>query len=228
LGAVSFKKDMSMPEIVHEPAEVEAVGHNRLTVLAGEISAADGRYRRSAHEAAAAAVETGNLLIEPKALGSPRRMATVASRQLPNERENLPALHTAGALGPRYPHGCGFGHKAASEALSRVAAPEYEQHPICACYPPMSESEFSYLCASIAKRGLFQPITLYEGQILDGWQRELACRKTGSTPRYEEFTGDWDAAIRFTISRNVIRQHLTVSQRAMIVTRREADGGAEP
>jgi hypothetical protein len=43
-------------------------GSNRLAVLAAEIRDADGRFRRSAEEAAAAALEAGRLLVEAKAL----------------------------------------------------------------------------------------------------------------------------------------------------------------
>jgi hypothetical protein len=41
---------------------------NRLTVLAAGIKDADGRFRRSAQEAAAAAIDAGHRLIEAKAL----------------------------------------------------------------------------------------------------------------------------------------------------------------
>lgn len=43
-------------------------GSNRLAVLAAEIQDADGRVRRSAEEAAAAALDAGHRLIEAKAL----------------------------------------------------------------------------------------------------------------------------------------------------------------
>ena len=45
-----------------------APGNNRLAVLAAEIKEADGRCRRSAEAAAAAAIEAGHRLIEAKAL----------------------------------------------------------------------------------------------------------------------------------------------------------------
>jgi ParB-like chromosome segregation protein Spo0J len=72
---------------------------------------------------------------------------------------------------------------------------------------------------SIAEIGLIDPIVLFQGQVLDGWQRELACRETGTTPRYEEFAGDCDGAIRYAISANVKRQHLNESQRAMVAAK---------
>ena len=80
----------------------------------------------------------------------------------------------------------------------------------------MTKAEFSDLCASIAHMGLLMPITLFEGRVLDGWQRELACRKTGVPPRYTNFVGDWDGALAFTISYNIRRQHLNESQRAAV------------
>lgn len=47
---------------------MSATGNNRLTVLAGEIKEADGRCRRGAEAAAAAAIEAGHKLIEAKEL----------------------------------------------------------------------------------------------------------------------------------------------------------------
>jgi hypothetical protein len=47
-----------------------APGDNRLAALSAYIRAADGRFRRSAREAATAAIEAGNSLIEAKTLVS--------------------------------------------------------------------------------------------------------------------------------------------------------------
>jgi hypothetical protein len=47
---------------------MSTIGDNRLAVLAAEIQEADGRFRRSTEEAAAAAIEAGKLLLEAKEL----------------------------------------------------------------------------------------------------------------------------------------------------------------
>lgn len=96
---------------------------------------------------------------------------------------------------------------------------ELQQHPLSACFPPMRDHEFAWLCESIARNGLRFPITLYEGQVLDGWHRYKACLRTGVEPRFETFEGDEDQAMDFLISCNVKRQHLNEDQLAMIAAR---------
>ena len=94
-----------------------------------------------------------------------------------------------------------------------------KQHPLSAVFPPMTETEMDELRADIAAHGLRMPIVLYKRQILDGWQRYLACVETGVDPRYERFEGDAVAARDFVISANLKRRHLDASQRAMIAAR---------
>jgi hypothetical protein len=96
---------------------------------------------------------------------------------------------------------------------------DLEQHPLSACFPAMRDYEFAWLCESIAADGLHRPITLYQGQVLDGWHRYKACQQTGVQPRFETFEGDAKQAMCFLISSNVKRQHLNESQRAMIAAR---------
>lgn len=89
-----------------------------------------------------------------------------------------------------------------------------KQHPLSAAFPPMTEAEFSELRADIAANGLRVPITLYEDAVLDGWHRYCACDQNGTEPQFTTFTGDWRAAIRFVVSVNVARRHLTPGERA--------------
>lgn len=58
------------------------------------------------------------------------------------------------------------------------------------------------------------PITLYDEQVLDGWHRYCACEQTGTDPRYEEFKGTWQEAVRFVVGANVMRRHLSAGERA--------------
>lgn len=78
-------------------------------------------------------------------------------------------------------------------------------------------AEFERLVADIAEQGLLNPITLYQGQILDGRNRERACRAAGVEPRYVEFEGKDPAA--FVLSQNLARRHLGPSERAMVAAR---------
>lgn len=91
----------------------------------------------------------------------------------------------------------------AEDILGRHGA-EYAFHPLSEVFPLMRESEFLRLVASIRDHGLHQPIHLYEGQILDGRLRYLACLEAGVEPRFEEYVEDDPRG--FLISMNVMRQ----------------------
>lgn len=90
----------------------------------------------------------------------------------------------------------------------------YTQHPLSAAFPAMTDSEFAELRADIAANGLHHAITLFEGDVLDGWHRYCACGQTGTEPRFETFDGDWRAAIKFVVSSNIARRHLSPGERA--------------
>jgi hypothetical protein len=80
----------------------------------------------------------------------------------------------------------------------------------------MSETEYPALRASIEELGrLEEPITLYEGMVLDGRNRLRACRELGITPAVTEWAGQGSPE-RYVISKNISRRHLTESQRALV------------
>jgi ParB-like chromosome segregation protein Spo0J len=92
--------------------------------------------------------------------------------------------------------------------------PEYEYHRLSNLFPLMTDSEIAKLAEDIKVNGLAFPIILYDGKILDGRNRYLACRKAGVQPDFWEYEGD--APIQFVLSLNLERRHLTISQRAAI------------
>ena len=87
-------------------------------------------------------------------------------------------------------------------------------HPLADMLPLVQGAEFDRLVADIAEQGLLNPITLYQGRILEGRNRERACDAAGVEPRYVEFEGKDPAA--FVFSQNLARRHLGPSQRAMV------------
>jgi ParB-like chromosome segregation protein Spo0J len=87
-------------------------------------------------------------------------------------------------------------------------------HPLAALIPPMSAEEFTKLVQDIAQNGLMEPITTFEGKILDGRHRYAACRQAGVAPRFTEFAGPDPVA--FVLSKNLHRRHLTAAQKAAI------------
>jgi hypothetical protein len=92
----------------------------------------------------------------------------------------------------------------------------YEPHELALVFPPMTESEFVAFREDIREHGQHEPITLYEGKILDGLHRYRACQELGREPRVVRFEGNPRAAAQLVLGRNFHRRHLTTSQRAMV------------
>jgi len=92
-------------------------------------------------------------------------------------------------------------------------------HPFADVFPLIEGAEFERVVRDIAEHGLLNPITLYQGMILDGRNRYRACRAADVKPRYVEFEGDDAAAVAFVVSQNLARRHLGPSERAMVAAR---------
>jgi ParB-like chromosome segregation protein Spo0J len=52
----------------------------------------------------------------------------------------------------------------------------YEFHPVANVLPLIEGPEFDRLVADIREHGLLNPITIHDDMILDGRNRERACR----------------------------------------------------
>jgi len=87
-------------------------------------------------------------------------------------------------------------------------------HPLCNIFPPLSDEAMSEFVADIKDNGLKDPITILNGQILDGRNRYMACGIAGVEPRYVDFAGD--DPIAFVVSANIHRRHLTPIQLAAL------------
>ena len=92
----------------------------------------------------------------------------------------------------------------------------YQAHELALVFPPMTELEFAAFKEDIRENGQREPITLYEGKILDGLHRYRACQELGLEPRVVRFEGNPRAAAQLVLGRNFHRRHLTTSQRAMV------------
>ncbi|MFT7582755.1 MAG: hypothetical protein ACI9MR_004438 [Myxococcota bacterium] len=97
---------------------------------------------------------------------------------------------------------------------------DYEVHPACAMLPLMSEAAVAEMAADIQANGQQQPIWVYQGQILDGRNRLRACEIGGMVPEIQEWTGE--DPVRWVLSLNFHRRHLTDSQKAVVGARAEA------
>lgn len=90
-----------------------------------------------------------------------------------------------------------------------------EFHPAANIFPMMTGDEYRALVDDIRANGLREPITLYQGQILDGRNRYTACLELGIEPTYRDWNGP-GSPIAYVVSLNLARRHLTSSQRAVI------------
>ena len=88
-----------------------------------------------------------------------------------------------------------------------------EFHPIANFFPMMSAGEFASLKADIAQNGQQEPIWTYEGKIVDGRNRYVACFELHVEPKFCTWTGN-GSVISFVVSMNQHRRHLTQSQKA--------------
>jgi ParB-like chromosome segregation protein Spo0J len=95
---------------------------------------------------------------------------------------------------------------------------EYAFHPIAEMFPLMEGGEFAALVEDIRAHGLHESIVLYEGMILDGRNRDRACRQAGVKPHYREMLfGSHAEAVAYVISANIHRRHLTAEQRREMI-----------
>lgn len=90
----------------------------------------------------------------------------------------------------------------------------YSQHPLSAAFPAMSEDDFRALVADIRQHGQRDPASLYDGMVVDGWHRYMACEELGIPCRFEAFSGV--DAVAFVRSKNQHRRHYQKSQQAAI------------
>ncbi len=88
--------------------------------------------------------------------------------------------------------------------------------------PLLKGSEYEDLVGSIITNGQRDPIVLFEDLILDGRNRYRACRdayrETGKLPivvTLEEIAGEDADPRKYVADKNLLRRHMTISQRAM-------------
>ena len=91
---------------------------------------------------------------------------------------------------------------------------KYRFHPACTIFPQLPDDDLQDLADDIAANGLRNPIVLLQGKILDGRNRYLACEMAGVEPGFTEFEGD--DPIGWVVIQNLVRRHLTASQRAVV------------
>ena len=93
----------------------------------------------------------------------------------------------------------------------------YQQHPLSAAFPPMTPEEFQSLKDSVNENGVLNPITIYEGMVLDGWHRYQAALELGMDCPEAELD-DWIDPKDFVLAQNKNRRHITAAQLAVATT----------
>lgn len=89
---------------------------------------------------------------------------------------------------------------------------EMRWHPIACIFPMLPDDELAAMADDIRTHGQHESIVLFEGCVLDGRNRWLACKMAGVEPITKEFVGDKLAALAFVWSSGVIQRHLTPGQ----------------
>ena len=89
-------------------------------------------------------------------------------------------------------------------------------------FPKASEEDFARLLDDMRANGYdaTMPITLYQGAILDGWNRYCAAIELGLTPATVQFDGDDGAALEYTLRTNK-RRNMSSSQWATVAVEAE-------
>jgi len=90
-------------------------------------------------------------------------------------------------------------------------------HRYSEIFPLIEGQAFDDLVLDIKMNGQKEKIWLYEGKILDGRNRYLACQRAKVKPQTKTYHGK--EPLKFVLSLNMHRRHLNESQRAMVAAR---------
>ncbi|MEI8248655.1 MAG: ParB N-terminal domain-containing protein [Lentisphaerota bacterium] len=91
-------------------------------------------------------------------------------------------------------------------------------HEFADAFPLTEGKEFEQLKRSIEADGQQIPVIMYQGKLLDGRNRLLACRELGRMVNYVEWHGHGTAE-EMILAINLRRRHLTTGQKAAIAVK---------
>mgnify|MGYP003624632496 CR=1 FL=1 len=103
--------------------------------------------------------------------------------------------------------------------MEKAKGEEFEYSELSTVFPSFhGEEEFTQLVESIKTEGLLEPIVVWQGKIVDGRHRHLACKEARVQPEYTYLPDDWslDKVKNRVVALNVLRRHLTTGQRALV------------
>src|SRR5262245_7059198 len=96
-------------------------------------------------------------------------------------------------------------------SLKREPTKKYDFHPTPDLFPLLDGPSFDALVDDIKEHGQLEPVRLFDGKILDGRNRYLACQQLNREVRALDYLGD--NPIGFVLGVNLHRRHLDESQR---------------
>jgi hypothetical protein len=107
-----------------------------------------------------------------------------------------------------------------TDPTPKPTTPHYAFHPLADTFPLIGADELKDLADDIAKNGMHERITLFDGKILDGRNRCLAAKSAGVTLSLADHfrqlprgVDAWD----FVVSENIQRRHLTQDQKREVI-----------
>jgi ParB family chromosome partitioning protein len=109
----------------------------------------------------------------------------------------------------------GFEMPSSGQTNDWLTQPE-NWHEAAKLFPLLPDEELNDLAEDIKENGLLNPIMLFEGKVLDGRNRALACKKVGSAISTNEWQSNGTSPVAWVISQNLHRRHLTASQKAVV------------
>lgn len=105
-----------------------------------------------------------------------------------------------------------------SQPKVRTEDKEPEYHDLSTVFVSFEDTqEFDGIVDSIKQYGLFEPILMWQGCIVDGRHRHKACLKADVKPTYEYIPDDtpFNVVLDRVVGANLMRRHMTTGQRAM-------------
>ncbi len=81
-----------------------------------------------------------------------------------------------------------------------------EFHPAANIFPLMQGEAFESLVADIRAHGQHEPISLFNGKIIDGRNRYRACLEAGVEPKFRQYEGTEEWLVQFILSANLERR----------------------
>lgn len=94
---------------------------------------------------------------------------------------------------------------------------QFRLHPLARKVPQLPEKDFMGMAEDIKQHGVRVPLVIYEGMILDGRHRIAIASALQLPVVVNEFQGTEQDAIDLVVSMNVMRRHLTMAQRTLLV-----------